>query len=66
MKPKQSDQAELTYLSPGDASSRLGVSLRTMGRLADRGDVRAVTLPSGHRRYALEDIEALAGGHAGR
>lgn len=66
MKPNKPDQVNPTYVSPGDAASRLGVSLRTMSRLADRGVVHAVTLPSGHRRYALGDVEALAEASATR
>lgn len=60
MTTEQQEHADSAYLTPGVAAARLGVSLSTMARLADRGAVRAVTLPSGHRRYSRADVEALA------
>lgn len=48
-------------LTPGEAARKLHVATRTLQRMALRGDVAAVTLPSGHRRYVLADIEAIRG-----
>lgn len=48
------------YLMPGEAADMLGVSTTTLATWALKGRVRAVTLPSGHRRYVREDIETLA------
>jgi hypothetical protein len=57
-KPAQATGADV-WVSPGVARAALGVSLNTLARLAERGDVRAIRLPSGHRRYAESDIEAI-------
>lgn len=40
----------------------LGVTTKTVSRMVDAGSVRAVTLPSGHRRYSRSDVEALVSG----
>lgn len=47
------------WVSPWDASKALGVSQRTVARLADRGDIRFIRTPGGHRRYAAAGIEAI-------
>ena len=41
------------------------ISPRTLGRMADRGTITAIRLPSGYRRYLRSDIEALAQGKDG-
>lgn len=46
--------------SPRVAAALLGVTTRTIDRMAKRGDLHPVTLPSGHRRYLRSEIEALA------
>lgn len=46
-------------LSPSQAAQMLHVSTRTLTRMADSGKVAVIKLPSGHRRYMLEDIEAM-------
>lgn len=46
-------------LTPKEAAQMLHVATRTLQRMADRGDVRAVKLPSGHRRYRVSDVEAI-------
>lgn len=56
-----SPAADEVPLKPGEAAALLGVTPKTMARLVARGDVRAVTLPSGHRRYSRADVEKLAG-----
>lgn len=38
----------------------LGVTTKTVSRMADSGRIHAITLPSGHRRYLAADVEALA------
>jgi excisionase family DNA binding protein len=50
----------------GEAAARLGVSPQTLRRWAERGLVRTVTLPSGHRRFAVSDIDELAASDANR
>lgn len=55
-------QAQL--LSIGEAANRLGISVDTLRRWSNEGRVPAVTLPSGHRRFRLEDIEAMVTGRS--
>lgn len=47
-------------LSPREVALVLGVSTRTVSRMADSGQLHPVTLPSGHRRYDRAEVEALA------
>ncbi len=49
------------YLTPGQAAALAHVTVRTIHRYGSRGLLRSITLPSGHRRYAREDVEALLG-----
>lgn len=59
---KRINQIAGDYITPGEAAERLYVTPKTLIRMAERGDIRSFTLPSGHRRYLREDIEALAVG----
>lgn len=52
--PKQDE-----WLTPGDAAAVLGVGVRTLSRLADAGEVRAIRPNGGHRRYSEASLEAL-------
>ena len=45
---------------PGSAARKLHVTTKTLQRMAARGDIAAIILPSGHRRYRASDVEALA------
>lgn len=47
-------------LSPEETARRLGINVRTLARWAQERRIPFVLLPSGHRRYRVEDIEALA------
>lgn len=48
-------------LSPSEVGSRFGVSPSTVIRWEDSGElIPAQVLPSGYRRYAPDDVEALA------
>ncbi len=49
-----------TYLSLSAASRLLGVHSTTLRRWADAGAVPVYVTPGGHRRFARDDIEALA------
>jgi excisionase family DNA binding protein len=49
-----------TYISIREAARLLGVHDNTVRRYADRGLVRVARLPSGVRRLARDDVEALA------
>jgi excisionase family DNA binding protein len=46
-------------LTIGEAARRLGVHQKTLRAWANRGLVRHVKLPSGHRRFVEADIEGL-------
>jgi len=43
----------------GAAAKELGVSVKTLQRWDQSGVLVAVRLPSGHRRYRREDLDAL-------
>lgn len=46
-------------LTPGQAAALAGVTVRTLQRYADSGQLSFIALPSGHRRYPREAVEAL-------
>lgn len=50
-----------TLFTPGEAARMLHVTTKTLQRMALRGEVMAIVLPSGHRRYRQEDIETIRG-----
>lgn len=50
------------YIFPRVASKMLHVDPRTLQRMAERGEIVAIKLPSGHRRYLRESIEAIRDG----
>lgn len=47
------------YLTPGEAAKRLSVSTRTLWRYQAEGRITPKRLPSGHRRFLVEDIDRL-------
>lgn len=51
-------------LTPREVMRRLNVSQKTLWRWAETGQLAAVRLPGGHRRYRPEDIEAIERGEA--
>lgn len=59
-----SDTGAEEYIFPRIASKMLHVDPRTLQRMAERGEVEAIKLPSGHRRYLRESIEAIREGRA--
>ncbi|MFJ3392034.1 helix-turn-helix domain-containing protein [Leifsonia aquatica] len=54
---ERTDQAESAYMLPRDAARALGVSVRTLSRMGDNGDIRMIRRAGGHRRYFREDID---------
>ena len=46
-------------LTIGAAAAILGVSVDTLRRWSNSGRLPVVVLPSGHRRYRREDLDAL-------
>jgi excisionase family DNA binding protein len=49
------------WLTTTEAAELLGVHPATIRRWADDGDVPMMTTPGGHRRFALSDLNQLAG-----
>ena len=47
-------------IAPREVAALLGVSTRTVSRMADSGRLTPITLPSGHRRYLRSEVERLA------
>lgn len=47
------------WITPAEAAAALGVTTKTVSRLADRGEVRAIRPGGTQRRYAVADIEAI-------
>ena len=62
MTNKERLDKEETHVFPRVAAKMLHVDPRTLQRMAERGEVEAIKLPSGHRRYLLESIEAIRDG----
>lgn len=50
-------------LAPREAAAALHVHSRTLQRMAERGELSPVFLPSGHRRYRKSDIDAIVNGN---
>lgn len=46
-------------VTPGEAAAIAHVTVRTIHRYGSDGRLAFITLPSGHRRYVREDVEAL-------
>lgn len=46
-------------LPAGPSAALLGVHKATLARYEDRGLIKSVRTPSGHRRYRRGDVEAL-------
>jgi excisionase family DNA binding protein len=58
--PQRPDEDRGTYLTTSQAAKRAGVSNRTLYRYEADGKIAAaVRLPSGHRRFRPEDIDAM-------
>jgi excisionase family DNA binding protein len=55
-----SAQATASWLSLNEASKRLNVHPATLREWADRGRIRTFRTPGGHRRFSVEDVDALA------
>ena len=53
------EASESEYLSPAEAATATRLHSRTLARMADRGQLEAFYLPSGHRRYLRSDIARL-------
>ena len=60
---KTTNRDETALMRPAEVARILSVHPRTLQRMADRGDLTAITLPSGHRRYRREDVLRITRGH---
>lgn len=49
--------SERGMVGVSEAARRLGVHHNTMRKWADRGVIPAIRLPSGHRRFDIEELE---------
>ena len=45
-------------LTSGKLSKLIGLSKRTINRLANEGRIPSIILPSKHRRYDLDEVKA--------
>jgi excisionase family DNA binding protein len=50
---------DIQWLQPSEAAAALGVTTKTVSRLADSGEIRSIRPGGKHRRYAAADIEAI-------
>jgi hypothetical protein len=50
------------WVTPAVAAEALGLTPKSVGRLADRGLIRAIRPGGTQRRYAENDIEAIIAG----
>lgn len=48
----------LELMTPGEVASRFRVNPKTVTRWADKGLLRAVRTPGGHRRFVAADVRA--------
>lgn len=47
------------YLTPAETMAALSISRRTLDRYVEAGKLRPARLPSGHRRFTADAVEAL-------
>lgn len=56
-------QSSPALLTPAEAAAILRVTVRTLANWADEGDIRCVTLKSGHRRFYADDVQRYIAEH---
>lgn len=44
-----------------EAAKKLGVTTQTLREMEKRGEIKAIRLPSGRRRYRTDDISKIMG-----
>lgn len=57
--PMQISTEPPELLTASEAARRLTVSVKTLTRYTEDGHLPVIVLPSGHRRYRIEDVDAL-------
>jgi predicted site-specific integrase-resolvase len=50
------------FLTPREVRRRLNISRATLDTWCTTGAIEFIRLPSGHRRYPVEDVERIARG----
>lgn len=55
----KSQLQDIEWVTPSVAAAALGVTTKTVSRLADRGEIRAIRPGGTQRRYAAADVEAI-------
>lgn len=50
------------FLSVGAAAARLGISVDTLRRWADRGQIASTRTPTGYRRFTEAEVERVLAG----
>jgi hypothetical protein len=66
MTNKELPDTEETLLMPHEAARMLHVTTKTLQRMAIHEKIAAIVLPSGHRRYRLDEIDRLRAGMKSR
>lgn len=51
----------MEYVTPREAAKKLGVHVGSLRRWESEGRITAIKTPSGHRRYAIGEVERLSG-----
>lgn len=55
----KSQLRDIQWLTPAEAAAALGVTTKTVSRLADRGEIHTIRPGGTQRRYAAADVEAI-------
>ena len=51
----------MKLLRPKEAAAKVGVTVKTLRAMTKRGEINAIVLPNGHRRYRSDDISRFMG-----
>jgi len=51
----------MKLLRPKEAAKLLGVTVKTLRAMNKRGEIEAVVLPNGQRRYPTDEVSRLMG-----
>ena len=54
-----SSESSVDWMLPAEAASALGVTTKTLTRMASDGRLRAHRVGNGHRRYRRDDVDRL-------
>ena len=51
----------MRLLRPKEAARKLGVTVKTLREMENRGEIMVIRLPNGHRRYRSDVISKFLG-----